>query len=68
MNSEIVILERKVIDSKNVESLIKTGNTTILLHSAFCGKRKYTDILCGIIEKKISMANIEENNQCDGRK
>jgi len=68
LKSDIVILERKVINSKNAESIIKAGNTTVLLQSVFCGKRQYTDILGDIIERKINMADIDENNQYDGRK
>jgi len=59
MKDKPVILERKIIDSKNVESVIKVGKNTIHLNSTCGGKKQYSDILGRIIENKINQMNLE---------
>lgn len=59
MKADAIVLERKIIDSKNVESVIKVGKNIIHLNSTFEGKKQYSDILGRIIENKINQTNLE---------
>ncbi len=53
MNKTSVVLEKKVIDSKRVESIVQLGNNIIRVKSTFAGPKNYSDILGRIIENKI---------------
>lgn len=56
-NSNVLTLERKVIDPKTVKSRVKIDGTIINVTSIFGGNKSYFDVLYEIGRSKISNNN-----------